>query len=41
VAHEIANVATDRHLAAEFAPLHSMRAQDLPDPPFHPGHVSP
>jgi hypothetical protein len=41
VAHEIGNVAADWYLAAEPVPVHLMRAQDLPDPPFRVGHVLP
>jgi len=40
VAHEIGDVAANRHLAAEFEPLHLLRAQDLPNLSFCVGHVS-
>jgi hypothetical protein len=39
VAHKIGNVATDRHLAAELAPLYLVRAKYSPEPPFGLGHV--
>ena len=41
VARKVDNVAADRHLAAELVPVHLMRTQYPPDPPFRLGHALP